>query len=365
MFKDFINKNPIERKRIYETRNLENGLRCNRNERVETWDKEFIEKLTSGISPIDHTIYPDLSPLYKAISKYEDIDQSKILIGSGIDGLIKNIFETYTTPNMNIGLISPTYAMYYIYANAFKTNIEYVTYDLETFRLNKEKLFKIISKVSLIFIPNPNQPIEDNINNEIIYSLAKECLINNTLLVIDEAYYGFGCSTAKSLINKFENLLVLRTFSKGFGMPAIRVGYMMGNEKTIKLISQKRLAYETTSLSAHIAIKLLDNISYINTYNDSIVKSRELIFQEILKLGFRANSENSNYILIDLVNESRKNSLNEKLIGKEIYVKNKIDLWGLDSIHNFNTENYILATIGPYPIMQPLMNILREFSNEN
>ena len=171
--------------------------------------------------------------------------------------------------------------MYYVYGKLFETNIKHIKYNLEDFSLNKFELFNSIEEIKLLFIPNPNQPIEDNLDNNFLEKVATECLENDVLLVIDEAYFGFGCSTAKSLLSDYPNLLIMRTFSKAFGMPSIRVGYMMGEKRLINLLSQKRVSYETTQYSAHIAINLLKNIKYIEEYNNSICKSREMLVKDI------------------------------------------------------------------------------------
>ena len=110
-FRDFLKGEYVDRIRIPENRDFVNGLRCNRHERVSIWDKNFIKKLFSDIDPYDITLYPDLSKIYNAISRYEKIRTEQILIGSGIDGIIKNIFETFTHEGMKIGVLSPTYAM--------------------------------------------------------------------------------------------------------------------------------------------------------------------------------------------------------------------------------------------------------------
>ena len=360
MYKEFLSQNPITRKRILENRDLINGLRCNRNERVEYWEDNFLKQLTEGISGIDHTIYPDLSTLYKAIAKYESIKEENLLIGSGIDGLIKNIFENYTVPSMNIGVLSPTYAMYYVYGQLFKTNIKHIKYKLKNFTLDKNQLLNSITDIKLLFIPNPNQPIEDNLDNNFLEKVASECLANDVLLVIDEAYYGFGCPTAKSLLKKFPNLLIMRTFSKALGMPSIRVGYMMGETRLIKLFTQKRVSYETTQYSAHIAKKLIDNMDYINRYNNSISEARKRLVEEIKNLGYRVNGNNANYILIDFLDEFKKKKFAKKFSDRKIYIKDNLDLWGFKDIYNGETKKLILLTIGPYEKMKPVLEVLSD-----
>ena len=195
--KDFLNDDFVKR-RIPEDRNFISGLRCNRNERVSNWDSEFIKELLNDINVYDFTLYPDLNNLYEELANYEKIEKSKILVGSGIDGIIKNIFETFTSQGMKIGVLNPTYAMYYVYSNLFKTDLELIGYNIENFKLDKEKLFQSLSSIKVLFIPNPNQPVEDNLNLEAMREISRECRKRDILLVFDEAYYGFGCDSAKA-----------------------------------------------------------------------------------------------------------------------------------------------------------------------
>ena len=174
-FREFLNDEYIERIRIPEDRDYVNGLRCNRNERVSIWDKNFIQKLMSDIDQYDMTLYPDLSKIYDAIAKHEALKKENILIGSGIDGIIKNIFETFTHEGMKIGVLSPTYAMYYVYSKLFKTELRTIGYDYQNFKLDRRKLRHSLSEVSILFIPNPNQPVEDNLDLKEMGDLALEC----------------------------------------------------------------------------------------------------------------------------------------------------------------------------------------------
>ena len=92
------------------------------------------------------------------------VSEDEILISSGIDGSIKSIFEIFTKKDDKIAVLHPTYAMYEVYSNLFKTKLFKINYN--KFKLNKKKLFSLIknSEIKIIFIPNPNQPIEDNLS---------------------------------------------------------------------------------------------------------------------------------------------------------------------------------------------------------
>ena len=163
------------------------------------------------------SVYPDLSNLYKKISQHIFIDESKILVTSGIDGAMKTLWEVICQPGDRIGVPGPTYAMYYVYSKIFNTNLTEIQYLPENRKLDWDQLNDFIdSKPRILFLPNPNQPIEDTLSIEQIDDLAKRTKINDTLLVIDEAYYYFGADTALQLTDQYKNLVVMRTFSKGF-----------------------------------------------------------------------------------------------------------------------------------------------------
>ena len=347
-FKEFFRTDPIERVRIPEQRNLVNGIRCNRNERVEYWDKEFVAYLFSNIDNVDLTLYPDLSLIYNSISSHENIKTENLLIGSGIDGIIKNIYETYTTKNMNVGLLSPSYAMYYVYSKLFECNLLEIGYSFKNFKLDIELLFQSLEKIDLLFIPNPNQPIEDNLSFDLCKQLAQECKKKNVLLIFDEAYYGFGCETTKSLIYEFDNVAVMRTFSKYFGVPSLRIGYLMANENLVKIISQKRISYETNSICQKLIINLLNNQDYIHAYNKEVCTSRDKLRNDLEKSGLRVNANNANYLLVDFEDYEIKKRITFDLERENIYTKS-----------NFKNEmeNSILMTVGPYNIMSKIKNI--------
>ena len=154
--------------------------------------------------------------------------------------------------------------MCHVYSKIFNTNLTEIQYLPENRKLDWEQLYDFIdTKPRILFLPNPNQPIEDTLSIEQIDDLAKRTKINDTLLVIDEAYYYFGADTALQLTDQYKNLVVMRTFSKGFGVPSIRLGYMVSNEENIEFFAKTRFAHETNALSATVAEYLLDHFEII------------------------------------------------------------------------------------------------------
>jgi len=344
----------IQRVRIPEDRDLNNGLRLNRNEKVDIWPEGFLKNIFSQKPDNFLSIYPDFSDLYRKISEHIDVDESKILVTSGIDGAMKTLWEIVTQPGDMIGVPGPTYAMYYVYSRMFQTELTVIPY-LKSRKLDLNKLNDFLDlRPSIFFLPNPNQPIEDTLSIEQINDLTKKAKLNNTLFVVDEAYYYFGADTAMQLIDEHDNLIVMRTFSKGFGVPSIRLGYMVSCEENMEYFSKTRLAHETNALSSTVAEYLLDNFHIIEEYNNKIIQARSELKLKLEELGINSYGEKGNYLLIDFKHHDKCLRIVNKLKEDLIYVKsNYPEPW----------DSCILITLGPIELMERFLSVVSKNIN--
>jgi len=352
----FIQRKPflrdIQRIRIPENRNLEEGLRLNRNERVDIWPEDLLTKIFADKPGYFLSTYPDSSAMYQKLSRHLGVDESKIMLTSGMDSGIKNLWEIMAEPGDRIGVAGPTYAMYYVYNNLFQTNLTEIGYNPETLKLNWEQLNEFIdSKPVILFLPNPNQPIEDALSEDQIATIAERTRKNNTLFIVDEAYFMFGCDTAMDLIDDFENLVVMRTFSKGFGVPAIRLGYMVSNEDNMSVLTKTRLAHESNSLRNAVGEYLLDHYDMVDEYVQKVIKARTHVKDQLSSLGINSNGEVGNYLLVDLVNTEKRDRIVAFLEENLIYVKG-----------NFKApwDKYMLITLGPIETMERFLNVMKD-----
>jgi histidinol-phosphate aminotransferase len=156
--------NPIPRVRILEKRDLINGLRLNRNERVEDFPRHTLLKIFKNIPRYHLGKYPDQQDIYYYLSKFLRLKKNNLLLSSGIDGSLKTIFETMLKAKDKVAFIDPSYAMYNVFSNIYKVTAIKISYN-RSFKLEKDKLIQAIkSGVKVLFLPNPNQPIEDNLS---------------------------------------------------------------------------------------------------------------------------------------------------------------------------------------------------------
>ncbi len=352
MLKKNLHLRKLTRSRILEKRDLKNGIRLDRNEKVDNWDKQEIINLIKKQPDSFFSTYPNITRLYKKISKNIDVDENQILITSGIDGSIRHLLEHLTLPNDSIAVLSPTYAMYKVYATIYKLKFYEINYNNDL-TINFEYIFKLLKKrIKVLFIPNPNQPIDTKINKNKLLEIIKLAEKYKTFVVIDEAYYLFGMYSSIPFVNKFSNVFVMRTFSKGFGMPSIRVGYTVGNKENMNIISKSRIAHEQGSLNILLAEYILDNFNDVKKNVKKIIISRDYTKNELQKIGIVSFGNFGNYLFIKLRSEEDVNNLKKYLFRKKIYIKAPFPKpW----------SQYILITIGPKSYMKTFIKFLKTY----
>ena len=346
----------ISRLRIHEDRNLKKGLRLNRNERVLDFPKNLLSDIFKNVKGYDLAKYPDQALIYKQLSVYLKLKENNFYITQGIDGAIKSIFEIFTKPNDKILCLFPTYAMYEIYSKIFRTRFIKVTYDSKTFKLNMNDLIhKIKLKPKILFLPNPNQPIEDNLTCRQLEEICLLCRKNKVMLVVDEAYYMFGSSTVQKLIFKFNNLVILRTFSKSFGLPSIRLGYIISCNKIIHIFKTFRLSYETNFLTDTVALYFLKKFKSIKKYINEVKFGRDYFSKKIIKLGFDVIGKQSNFLLINFKDENICKNVYKGFLKDLIYVKGN---------YKYPLNSCLLLTCAPKNLMKKILSSLKKSINK-
>ena len=296
-----------------------------RNERTIELNKKIIDKLSKKISKVNIGLYPELDSFYSKLSKWLRVKKENLFITEGVSGGIKSIIETTCKENYsNIIFPDPSFALYKVYANTLGIKYKTIRYNVD-FNFDINKIYKIVdNKTAIIFLPNPNIPLEYNIKKNDIIKLLKFCKRKKILLILDEVYYPFGGSTYLSLIKDYKELLIMRSFSKAFGLAGIRIGFIIGNKRLINYISKIRTGYETNSLSIEAASFFLDNYNLVNDYIDEIKLSINQLKLRLKSLGIESiGGKYSNYLFINLKKKYLANKITYKLEKNGIYVRSK------------------------------------------
>lgn len=351
----FIQRKPflrdVKRVRVAEGRNLDKGLRLDRNEKVDVWPSDFLSRLFQAKPNYFLSVYPESGSFYKKLAQHLKVNEDQLMLTSGIDGGLKTLFEVMTAPGDVVGVFSPTYAMYKVYANLFQVQLTEIGYRSDL-TLDHSQLDHFLKrKPVMLFVPNPNQPIEHNLSLSELESLAKRTKEQNCLLVIDEAYYMFGCETGLSLLKAHDNVVVVRTFSKGFGVPSIRLGFMVSNESNMDVLAKTRFAHESNALSLAVGEYLLDHYDVVESYIGKVIEGRNYAKTELGKLGLKVHGTAGNFLLIDMHSPEAAKKGVDALRAQHIYVKGP---W------HAPWDKYITITVGPVELMARFIQAMQQ-----
>ncbi len=312
-----------------------------RNERVSEFEKKTLHYLKKVFkNSYNIRTYPDkIEKLYTSFSKWLRIKRDQILITDGADGGLLRFFSTFATKGCKVLYYDPSYAMYPVYCRIFKCKpIPFKVKPDENYEIFIERLFKTIKKrkPKLITIANPNQPIEVIIKDKDIIRLCKLAKKNNSLLVVDEAYFHFNKISAIGLIKKFKNLVVVRTFSKAFGLAGLRIGYVVASNDIIRYLRILKPIYEINNINLEISEYFLKNLKIMRNYVQQVASSRTLFKLKMKQLHYAVYGKYSNTMLLDLKNKKNLDRIFKYLFNKKILTKKTI----------FEGKYYLRCTVG-------------------
>lgn len=255
--------------------------------------------------PFNYNRYPDplQLKLKDKISQIKGVPSNNIFLGNGSDEAIDLLFRAFCEPGIdNVIIVPPTYGMYEVSANINDVAVQKVNLT-PSFQLNIEGIAEAINKhTKIIFICSPNNPTGNSINRDDIETVLSNF---NGLVVVDEAYINFA--RQKSFIQElleYNNLVVLQTLSKAWGLAGLRIGMAFASEEIIHIFNKIKPPYNINQASQKLALEALDNIDEVNDWIKQSVKERELLTQALLKLPFvhHVYPSDANFLLIKTAN---------------------------------------------------------------
>lgn len=325
----FIKENYVKLER-YQTslgRNLTDGLRLDRNERITDLSDEDLKRIFNIFKNYSLSASPESDSLYSSLSNYLKVEKNELFIVNGITEGIRVLLDLCTHPGDNIFCLDPTYPMYEIYSKMYQIKFNKIQYNYHTFKPDITFFFKVCdNKTKFIFLPNPNLPIESYFAEQEIKEILDFCKEKNIFLVVDEAYYYFGAPTMIKLINDYSNLIVMRTFSKAYGLAGLRIGFMVSQKNNIDLISKSRSIVESNTLSMEIARYFIENQKFKNDHIDQVKQGSDYLQGKLNQFGIKYHGGiYTNGILIFLKNKKQSENLVKFMRESNIYIRGSFE----------------------------------------
>ena len=299
-------------------------------------------------------LYPDptASVLVDALAEYHGVDASQVFVGVGSDDVLAMSFLTFFNSDKPILFPDITYSFYDVWAEMLRIPYERIPLDDE-FKIRTEDYKK--ANGGVIF-PNPNAPTGELMTLEQIEQIIQAN--PDVIVVVDEAYIDFGGESALPLIDKYDNLIVVQTFSKSRSMAGSRIGFAISNPVLIKYLNDVKYSFnsytmDTITIAAGTAA--IKDRAYFEMTRDKIIKTREWTKQELKKLGFVFGDSRSNFIFARHPQVSGE-ALFEALKEKDIYVRH--------FSNPARINEYLRISIGTDEQMQEFIDFLKAYINQ-
>ena len=280
-------------------------------------------KVLTELSPEQLRRYPDPlgNEFRQAAAEINSVRCEDIMCCNGGDDLLTMAFRAFCDKNRPVAYPVPTYSLYPVLAKLQNCRAIEIPFDAE---------FNLPSKLAgtdaaLTIVCNPNAPSGSFISVDELASLADEL---SGILLIDEAYVDFAEANCTELVKKFDNVIILRSLSKGYGLAGLRFGYAIAQVNLIKGLMKVKDSYNVDAVALAAATAAIKDQKYFSETTEKVKKARGLLIEQLRDLGFEVPQSHANFVLAKCKN-CQAGEIFDKLKELRIYVR-YFEMPGLD-----------------------------------
>ena len=323
-------------------------IKLNTNENPYGPSPKVLEVLNSAeVEKLQLYSDPEASELVEAIADTYGLSRDQIAVGNGSDEILAFSFMAFQPEDGKIYFPDPSYGFYKVYGDIFKADRHPIPLT-EDLRIDPED-YKNLD--GTIIIANPNAPTGIALETGVIEEIIKSNPDN--LVIIDEAYVDFGAKSCVPFIEKYDNILVIQTFSKSRSLAGSRVGFALGNRELIADLNRIKFSfnpYNLDRLAIRAAAAAMRDTEYFEKTRKDIITAREYTTAALEGLGFEVLPSQANFIFV------RSGEISGEAYFKGLREKNiLVRYFGKDPI-----KDYVRITIGKPEQMGALLAATKE-----
>lgn len=323
-----------------------NVVRLDLSELAYSPSPHVIEAINQSLSGLNR--YPDATgdSVRKALASYTGARAEQIFVGNGSDDLIELVAKVFIDRGEEAVIPIPTFYMYWHATKVVGGSPVFVDREAN-FGLGVDKLVqRLTTKTKVIFLANPNNPTANLIPRDAILELLRrvECIV-----VVDECYFEMCKKTVVDLVDTFPNLIVLRSFSKSFGLAGLRIGYGVANESSVDYLYRATQPFPVNRVAQIAALAALDDINYAQSRLEQMVREKELLSGRLEQMGLHVYPSVTNFLFVHTrYLKIPSNQLVRALYHRGILVRDFGLQPGLDAYHiriavGTSQENQVLV----------------------
>jgi histidinol-phosphate aminotransferase len=273
-------------------------LRLDFNENTVGASPRVVESIRENLNEAMLSVYPEYSETKRDLAAFFGVEPEDFILTNGTDEAIQVLVTTYVDDGDEVLLLKPTYAMYRFYPEIAGAKLREIPYRQQKLAFPIEELLEAISpQTRAILIANPNNPTGTGTSRNGLERILERA--DNAAVLIDEAYYEFCGVTALPLLEDFPNLFVSRTFSKVYGMAAMRFGCLFSQNGNVEFLHKAQSPYSVNAIAALAARAAVRERAYIEKYVLEVLAARELLYVGLEKLEIPYYESKANFVLFE------------------------------------------------------------------
>jgi len=295
-------------------------LRLDFNENTVGASPRVVESLKRHLNAEGLSIYPEYEQTKPALARFFGVPESEFILTNGTDEAIQVLVNTYVDDNQEVLLLHPSYAMYRFYSEVAGARVRELSYRPQDLSFPMDELLDAITPdTRAILIANPNNPTGTGVSIEGIERILRRA--PHAALLIDEAYFEFNGFTALDLIKPYPNLFVSRTFSKVYGMAALRIGCLFSQARNVAFLHKAQSPYSVNMLAAIAVRAAMEDTEYVKNYVEQALAARDLLYAGFKRLNIPCYPSRANFVLFRIGERSLE--IRDKLREKGVLVRDR------------------------------------------
>ncbi len=321
--------------------------RLNWNELSPGYAPETFKMIMNSLTSEVLSSYPEYDIIYPLMAEYLGVKLENIILESGSECGIKNVFEAFVQRGSSLVKPCPEFVMVDVDAQLFGAEVKNIQYNKNLEFSVSELIDSIDKTTSLVYLANPNAPTSYFVERSDLLDILLKARENDAVVLVDECYIDFsGKQSVIDLIPSQDNLIVSRSFSKSFGMAGARLGVLATNSYLNSYLHKTRPMREINAFAAEIGKFMLQNIEIPMAMIKEIKETREEVRKELQSYGYKVPESKNNFILIDF-GEDRQRFV-QKCSNLGILIK--------DNLGHESVSQYTFMTIGRRELMRDTLN---------